>query len=82
MHLTAKNNTKRIRIVVAACVLHNWCIMEDDHDEEGFEMLVSQSLRTDISDDKPAEAVIGCHRALGSGNTKRNILCDYIAHMN
>ena len=82
LHLTAKNNTKRIRIVVAACVLHNWCIMEDDHDEEGFEMLVSQSLRTDISDDKPAEAVIGRRRALGGGNTKRNILCDYIAHMN
>ena len=68
--------------MVAACVLHNWCIMEDDHDEEGFEMFVNHSLRTDISDNKPAEAIIGQCRALDGGNTKRNILCNYIAHIN
>ena len=79
LHVTAKSNTKRINIVVAACVLHNWCIMEDDDDEEGFEVLVNQSLRTDISSDKPAEAIIGRRRALGGGNTKRNLLCGQIA---
>ena len=81
MHITARSNTKRIKLVVAACILHNWCIMEDDGDEEEFESIITESLRTDVTRNKPATAIVGLRRAIGGGNTKRNILCQYIANM-
>ena len=37
-HLKFRSNEKRIKAVVAACVLHNWCLMEDDDDETLFRM--------------------------------------------
>ena len=80
-YVTAKSNKKRIKIIVAACVLHNWCIMEDDDDEEAFDSLVHESLRTDVSDQKPAEVILGRRRALGGGNMKRNLMRDYISSL-
>ena len=38
-HITSRTNDKRIKIVVVACVLHNWCIMEDDDDDAMFRMV-------------------------------------------
>ena len=79
LKIMAQSNMKRIKIVVAACVLHKWCILEDDADEDAFDDIIVQSLRHDILHGKPAAAIIGRRRACGGGNTKRNILKDVIA---
>ena len=81
LKITAQSNYKRIKIVVSACVLHNWCILEDDADEEAFEEAIIQSLRHDVSDGKPAAAIVGRRRACGGGNTKRNLIKALIARM-
>ena len=36
-HLKFRSNKKRILCVVATCVLHNLCLLEDDEDESVFE---------------------------------------------
>ena len=62
--------------VVSTCVLHNWCIFENDVDEDGFEETISN---LDFNVNRfSAEAELGCRRALGGGNTKCEMLCDYI----
>ena len=78
LKITAQSNLKCIKIIVAACALHNWCILEDDADKEAFEEIIVQSLRNDISHGKPASSIVGRHRACGGGNTKRNMLKNLI----
>ena len=79
-HLKCKSNTKRIKVVVAACVLHNWCLMEDDDDETVFELL-DQQLEVDVNDHITAAAAEGV-RANSGGVTKRDILSTIIQNMN
>ena len=75
-HINSRTNEKRINIVVAACVLHNWCIMEDDDDETMFRMgQVTEELQTDVNDHIPASLVVtGRRNPSAGGNTKREIL--------
>ena len=57
-HLKCKLNNKHIKIVVATCVLHNWCLMEDDDDETVFDLL-DQELEMDVNDHITATATEG-----------------------
>ena len=57
MKLKVKSLDKRIKCIVSSCVLHNWCIMEDDCDEESFEDYVS-NLDTEVTT-LPATSVLG-----------------------
>ena len=79
-HLKCKSNNKRIKVVVATCVLHNWCLMEDDDDETVFELL-DQQLEVDVNDHITAAAAEGV-RANSGGVTKRDILSTIIQNMN
>ena len=73
-YLRCRTNEKRITHVVAACVLHNWCLIEDDEDESAFEELIDAALETDVNDYMPASAIVGTHRANAGGNNKRDII--------
>ena len=76
MKLIVKSLEKRIACIISACVLHNWCIFEDDCDEENFEDYVSN---IDFTVNRfSAETIMGRRRALGGGLTKREMLCAYI----
>ena len=76
MKLKVKSLEKRIACIVTACVLHNWCIFEDDCDEEIFEDYVSN---IDFTVNRfSAKTILGRCRALGGGLTKREMLCTYI----
>ena len=76
LKLKVKSLDKKIICIVSACVLHNWCIMENDVDEEDFEEAISN---LDCHVNRfTAEAELGRRRALGGGNTKREMLCAYI----
>ena len=57
-HLKCKSNNKCIKIVVATCMLHNWCLMEDDDDETIFNLL-DQELEMDVNDHITAAATEG-----------------------
>ena len=76
MKLKVKSLDKRIKCIVSACVLHNWCIFEDDCCEESFDEYIA-NLDTDVNT-LPATAILGRRRALGGGMTKRDMLCNYI----
>ena len=65
---------------MATCVLHNWCLMEDDDDETVFDLL-DQELEVDVNDHITAAAVEG-GRANSGGVTKRDILSNMIQNMN
>ena len=78
MKLKVKSLDKRIKCIVSACVLHNWCIIEDDG-EEGFEAYEGVSLDNAVGRNITAEAYMGRRRANGGGTTKRDLLCQYIA---
>ena len=78
MKLKVKSLDKRIKCVVSACVLHNWCIMEDDG-EDGFEEYEGNNLDNDVGRNLTAEAYLGRCRANGGGVTKRDLLCQYIS---
>ena len=81
-HLKHKDNDKRILVVVAACVLHNWCIMEDDEDDRIFRMAENVTeLETSVNDHFPAALILGTRRANAGGNTKRDLLRDIIRDM-
>ena len=80
-HLKFKSNEKRITSVVAACVLHNWCLMEDDDDDTVFDLLEVE-LETDVTNHIAADTVLGAHRANAGGVNKRLILCEYIKDLN
>ena len=72
-----KTDEKRILCVTAACVLHNWCLMEDDDDETSFDE-IDTKLDTAVCENVPASAVMGRKRAMGGGSTKREMYCEYI----
>ena len=82
-HLKFRSNDKRIKCVVAACVLHNWCLMEDDDDDSLFKLAeqneVTELLQTDVNDYFPAALIIGKRRANAGGNTKREMLSAIIS---
>ena len=59
--------------VVAACVLHNWCLIKDDDDESMFDLLNSE-LETDVND-TPAEIELGRMRAHVQEVLLRGICC-------
>ena len=80
-HLPFRDNKKRTKCVVAACVLHNWCLMEDDDDESLFEML-DLELETDVNEQFTAAAMLGAHRANAGGVTKHHMLTQIINYMN
>ena len=85
-HLKFRSNDKRIMCVVAACVLHNWCIMEDDDDDSIFKLIdenneVTVQLQTDVNDYFPAALILGTRRANAGGNTKREMLSSIISSM-
>ena len=69
-HLKCRSNKKCIKLVVATCVLHNWCLMEDDDDDSMFELL-DQELEVDVNDHKAAAAVESV-RANSGGVTNRD----------
>ena len=83
LHLKFRSNDKRIMSVVAACVLHNWCLMEDDDDESIFKLAEENQntgvLQTDVNDYFPAALIIGNRRANAGGNTKREMLSAIIS---
>ena len=79
-HLKFKTNSKRIKCVVATCVLHNWCLMEDDDDKSVFDFL-DEELEMDVNSHITAGAVLGV-RANSGGITKRDILKNMIEHLN
>ena len=76
MKLKVKTLDKCIKCIVSACVLHNWCIFEDDCSEDTFDDYIS-NLDTEVTT-MPATAVLGRRRAMGGGLTKRDMLCSYI----
>ena len=75
--LKVRSLEKRINCIVSACVLHNWCIMEDDGDE--FDEVQGGNLDLDVANNLTAKAYLGRRRANGGGITKRDLLCQYIA---
>ena len=62
--------------MVAACVLHNWCLIEDDEDTDVFEYV--EGLEMDGHIGIPAAATIGNRRAHGPGSHKRDMLAAII----
>ena len=79
LKLKVNSLDKRILCIVASCVLHNWCIMEDDgNDFEEFE--AGESLDLDVGNNLTADAYLGRRRAVGGGITKRDLLCNFIAN--
>ena len=79
-HLHFRSNKKRILCVVAACVLHNWCLIEDDDDETMFDLL-DLELETDVNDTS-ADIELGRMRAHAGGVTKREMMCNTIQGLN
>ena len=80
--LPFRSNKKRIKCIVACCVLHNWCLMEEDDDESAFELLnQDQELATDVNDDIPVNVILGNQRVNSGGLTKRDILCDLVSKL-
>ena len=81
-YLRFRTNDKRIMSVVAACVLHNWCIMEDDEDDTMFRLAENvQELDMHVNDYFPAAMMVGRRRANAGGNTKREMLSSIISTM-
>ena len=72
--LPFRSNRKRIQCVVACCVLHNWCLIEDDADESAFEQ-IGEELETEVNAEDPSG------RGACGGVTKRDILCDIIRNL-
>ena len=78
-HITSRTNEKRIKIVVAACILHNWCIMEDDIAESIFHLADHDEIETDVNDHIPASLMADTRRPTAGGNTKRDMLSAIIS---
>ena len=80
--LPFRSNNKRIQCVVACCVLHNWCLIEDDDNFSQFELLSQeQELATDVNDNIPANIVLTERRSTSGGVTKRDILCGIVSKL-
>ena len=76
MKLKVNTLEKCIKCIVAACVLHNWCIMEDDGE---FDDVDGDPLDMAVGNNITADAYLGRKRATGGGVNKRELLCQYIA---
>ena len=77
--LKVRSDEKRVMCIMAACVLHNWCLMEDDDDESAFEALLEgEGIDNHVCDRLPATAAVGVRRAAEGGTSKRDILCNII----
>ena len=76
MKLNVHSLEKRINCIVSACVLHNWCILQDDGDD--FDD-VGEVLDNSVGQNLTAEAYMGRRRAAGGGQNKRDLLCQFIA---
>ena len=63
--------------VVAACVLNNWCIIEDDGDISSFDDM--DELETEGHLGVPANAILGVGN--GSSTHKRDQICRLIAQL-
>ena len=79
LKLTCKTNYKRILCVVAACFLHNWCLIEDDEDTDVFDYV--EGLEMDGHIGIPAAAIIGNRRARGPGSHKRDMMAAIINNL-
>ena len=77
LKLKCKNHEKRVMCVVAACVLHNWCIIEDDGDISSFDAM--DELETEGHLGIPANAILGLENK--SSTHKRDQICRLIAQM-
>ena len=66
-------------VIVAACLLHNWCLMEDDEDVTSFAEV--EYLEMDGHIGIPASAIVGRHVACGPGRTKRDLLCNIMQNL-
>ena len=75
MKLKCKHQNKRVMTVVACCVLHNWCLMEDDGDISSFDAI--EELETEGHLGIPAISILGQQLALGGGTHK----CDQLMHI-
>ena len=76
MKLNVHSLEKWINCIVSACVLHNWCILEDDGDD--FDE-VGEVLDNSVGQNLTAEAYMGRRHAAGGGQNKRDLLCQFIA---
>ena len=65
--------------VVAACFLHNWCLIEDDDDTSIFEVV--EELEMDGHVGMPASVALGRRQANGIGTHKRDLLCEIISNL-
>ena len=57
LKLLCESDDKRIMCVVAACFLHNWCLIEDDDDTSIFEVV--EELEMDGHVGMPASVALG-----------------------
>ena len=76
MKLKVHSLEKWINCIVSACVLHNWCILEDDGDD--FDE-VGEVLDNSVGQNLTAEAYMGRRCTAGGGQNKRDLLCQFIA---
>ena len=76
MKLKVNTLEKCIKCIVAACVLHNWCIMEDDGE---FDDVDGDPLDMAVGNNITADAYLGRKQVTGGGVNKRELLCQYIA---
>ena len=77
LKLNVNTLEKRINCILSACVLHNWCILEDDG--EDFED-IGEILDTTVGQNLTADAYMGRRCAAGGGQNKRDLLCEIVAH--
>ena len=65
--------------VIVACVLHNWCLIEDDEDTDVFEYV--DELEVDGCIGIPTATIIRNRRAHGPGSHKRDMLAAVINNL-
>ena len=77
--LKCKHQGKRVTTVVACCVLHNWCLMEDDGDISSFEAI--DELKTEGHLGVPTISILGQCLALGDGTHKHDQLLHIVSNL-
>ena len=65
--------------IVACCVLHNWCLMEDDGDISSFEAM--NELETEDHLGVPAISILDQQLALGAGSHKHDQLMNIVSKL-
>ena len=68
LKLKVQSLEKHISCIVVACVLHNWCIMEDDG--EDFDEMEGDNLDVSVGENIAADAYLGQRRAVGGCHQK------------